>query len=64
MMPQFTQSRVFDGAKLESEHCFPCHDFVPFYRHLEKKIDWGVVSVIIYIYMVKKGMLERMLPRD
>ena len=31
---------------------------VPFYRHLEKKMDWQVVSVII----IKLGM--RMLPRD
>ena len=43
-------------------------DFVPFYRHLEKKIDWRVVSVIIikffFVCVVIKGMIERMLPRD
>ena len=44
MMLQFseiTQSRVFNGAKLESKRCFP-----PFYGHLEEKMDWQVVSVI------------------
>ena len=40
---EITQSRVFDGAKLESEHV--SLDFIPFYRHLEKKMDWWVHGI-------------------